>query len=174
VARILRAICRQLHDNSRSAKNGAKMRSESCLGDNGAFPRGAFDHGDGLRSLRASAMAIPGSPAAKQRTRAHPAILAHGFARAPCEDWGHERLIPFSCNGRGICPSCNARRICEVAAHLTDAVLPHVPIRQWVLSVPKRLRPYLHRDHARRQRRAPDLAARDSHDAPAHEPRSAA
>ena len=34
--------------------------------------------------------------------------------------------------------------MCEVAAHLTDHVLPHVPARQWVLSVPKRLRPYLH------------------------------
>lgn len=34
----------------------------------------------------------------------------------------------------------------EVAAHLTDHVLPHVPTRQWVLSVPKRLRPYLHHD----------------------------
>jgi hypothetical protein len=29
--------------------------------------------------------------------------------------------------------------MCEVAAHLTDHVLPHVPTRQWVLSVPKRL-----------------------------------
>jgi hypothetical protein len=45
-------------------------------------------------------------------------ILAHGFARARCEDRGHERLIPFSCKGRGICPSCNARRMCEVAAQL--------------------------------------------------------
>jgi len=33
--------------------------------------------------------------------------------------------------------------MCEVAAHLTDHVLPHVPARQWVLSVPTRLRPYL-------------------------------
>jgi len=32
----------------------------------------------------------------------------------------------------------------EVAAHLTDAVIPHLPVRQWVLSVPKRLRPFLH------------------------------
>jgi hypothetical protein len=73
-------------------------------------------------------------------------ILAHGFARARFEDCGHERLIPFSCKSRGICPSCNARRMCEVAAHLTDQVLPHVPARQWVLSVPKRLRPYLRHD----------------------------
>ena len=31
-----------------------------------------------------------------------------------------------------------------LAAHVTDHVLPHVPVRQWVLSLPKRLRPYLH------------------------------
>ena len=49
-------------------------------------------------------------------------ILAHGFARARCEGCGHERLIPISCKSRGICPSCNARRMCEVAAHLTDHV----------------------------------------------------
>ena len=32
----------------------------------------------------------------------------------------------------------------EVAVHLTDAVIPHLPVRQWVLSVPKRLRPFPH------------------------------
>lgn len=32
----------------------------------------------------------------------------------------------------------------ETAAHLVDHVFPHVPVRQFVLSVPKRLRPYLH------------------------------
>ena len=50
----------------------------------------------------------------------------------------------FSCKGRGICPSCYTRRMAEVAAHLTAHVLPHLPVRQWVLSLPKRLRPYLH------------------------------
>jgi hypothetical protein len=32
------------------------------------------------------------------------------------------------------------------AAHLTDHVLPRLPVRQWVLAVPKRLRYFLHRD----------------------------
>ncbi len=71
-------------------------------------------------------------------------ILAHGFARVRCTDCGHDRLLAFSCKGRGVCPSCNARRMAEVAAHLTDEVIPHLPVRQWVLSVPKRLRPFLH------------------------------
>ena len=34
------------------------------------------------------------------------------------------------------------------AAHLTDHVLPRLPVRQWVLAVPKRLRYFLHRDAA--------------------------
>ena len=52
--------------------------------------------------------------------------------------------VSFSCKGRGACPSCNAKRMAETAAHLVEHVIPHVPVRQWVLSVPKRLRPYLH------------------------------
>jgi hypothetical protein len=73
-------------------------------------------------------------------------ILAHGFARAPCGQCGHDFLIAFSCKGRGVCPSYNARRMVETAAHLTDHVLPELPLRQWVLAVPKRLRYFLERD----------------------------
>ena len=36
----------------------------------------------------------------------------------------------------------------ETAAHLTDHVFPRLPVRQRVLSVPKRLRYYLQRDTA--------------------------
>jgi hypothetical protein len=50
-------------------------------------------------------------------------VLAFGFARIRCGDCGEERLLAFSCKGRGVCPSCNARRMAEVAAHLTDHVL---------------------------------------------------
>ena len=73
-------------------------------------------------------------------------ILAHGFARARCGQCGHDFLIAFSCKGRGVCPSCNSRRMVATAAHLTDHVLPPLPVRQWVLAVPKRLRYFLHRD----------------------------
>ena len=73
-------------------------------------------------------------------------ILAHGFARARCGACGHDFLIAFSCKGRGVCPACNARRMVETAAHLVDQVFPPLPVRQWVLSVPKRLRYFLQRD----------------------------
>ncbi len=35
-----------------------------------------------------------------------------------------------------------------MAAHLADHVFPHLPVRQWVLSVPKRLRYFMQRDGA--------------------------
>ncbi|MEE8551374.1 MAG: hypothetical protein V3T08_09005 [Gemmatimonadota bacterium] len=44
--------------------------------------------------------------------------------------------------------SCNARRMVQTAAHLVDHVLPPLPVRQWVLSVPKRIRPFLHHNPA--------------------------
>ncbi len=67
-------------------------------------------------------------------------ILAHGFARAYCDGCGHDFMIAFSCKGRDICPSCATRRMVETAAHMVDHVLPRVQFRQWVLSVPKRVR----------------------------------
>ena len=36
----------------------------------------------------------------------------------------------------------------ETAAHLCDHVYPRLPVRQWVLSVPKRLRYFMQRDGA--------------------------
>ncbi len=75
-------------------------------------------------------------------------ILAHGLARACCSGCGYDFLVAFSCKGRGVCPSCNARRMVETAAHLVDQVLPPLPVRQWVLSVPKRIRPFLRHNPA--------------------------
>jgi hypothetical protein len=73
--------------------------------------------------------------------------LAGGFARFRCAACGTERLVAFSCKGRGFCPRCGGRRMAERAAHLVDHVLPDVPVRQWVLSLPHRLRYLLAWDH---------------------------
>ncbi len=67
-------------------------------------------------------------------------ILAHGFLRLHCDDCGFDRLVPFSCKRRGFCPSCGGHRMADTAAHLVDRVLPEVPIRQWVLTLPYPLR----------------------------------
>ena len=62
--------------------------------------------------------------------------LAARFARFHYDGCGHDRLVPFSCKRRGLCSSSGGRRMAERAAHL----VPDVPIRQWVLSLPYRLR----------------------------------
>ena len=67
-------------------------------------------------------------------------ILAHGFVRVHCDACGFDRLVAFSFKGRGFCPSCGGRRMADTAAHLVDRVLPQVPVRQWVLSLPFALR----------------------------------
>ena len=73
-------------------------------------------------------------------------ILARGFARVRCATCRKEILVGFSCKGRGICPSCGARRMHDIAAHLVDRILPSAPYRQWVLSFPKWLRVHIARD----------------------------
>ncbi len=67
-------------------------------------------------------------------------VLAHGFCRFHCFTCGVDALVAFSCKGRGFCPSCGGRRMAECAAHLVDQVLPDVPVRQWVITFPWRLR----------------------------------
>src|SRR5262249_49337416 len=67
-------------------------------------------------------------------------VFEHGVSRFQCEGCAREHLVAFSCKGRAWCPSCGGRRMTERAAHLVDAVLPQVPVRQWVLTVPYRLR----------------------------------
>ena len=59
-----------------------------------------------------------------------------GFAWLVCDDCDHHRLVPFSCNTRAICSSCGGRRMATRAAWLVDRVIPEVPVRQWVLTLP--------------------------------------
>ncbi len=66
--------------------------------------------------------------------------LNHGFVRVVCGTCQHNHLVAFSCKGRGFCPSCAGRRTASRAAHLIDHVIPEVPVRQWVFSLPIGLR----------------------------------
>ncbi len=75
-------------------------------------------------------------------------IFARGFGRARCPRCGHDFLVAFpAVQGRF------ARRVMrglrpKTAAHLVDHVFPRLPVRQWVLSFPKRLRYFLQREPA--------------------------
>ena len=66
--------------------------------------------------------------------------LEKGLVRVYCQKCRKSEVVAFSCKTRGLCPSCDGRRMTEVAAHLVDEVIPEVPIRQWVLSLPYDLR----------------------------------
>jgi hypothetical protein len=93
-----------------------------------------LDHAD------AHGRTVPGFVAEELRSFLTCGILSYGFARAVCGHCETERLVPFSCGGRGVCPSCMGRRMADTSARLVDQVLPRVPIRQWVLSLPHALR----------------------------------
>jgi hypothetical protein len=67
-------------------------------------------------------------------------IPSRGFCRLVCDQCGAERVVAFSCKGRAFCPSCIGRRMNETAALLVDHVLPHAPVRQWVITFPIELR----------------------------------
>ena len=67
-------------------------------------------------------------------------ILGYGLLRVHCDVCKRDDVVAFSCKGRGVCPSCGTRRMVDTAAWLVDRVLPEVPVRQWVLSVPYRVR----------------------------------
>ena len=103
------------------------------------FLREANDHGDGD--------SLPRFIEREFREFLTCGALTRGFARVRCDDCAFERLVPFSCKRRGFCPSCGGRRMAAHAAHLVDHVLPPVPVRQWVLSLPHRLRYLLAWDH---------------------------
>jgi hypothetical protein len=65
-------------------------------------------------------------------------VLAHGFARVRCESCKDELLVAFSCKGRGVCPSCNAKRAHVTAVHLVERVLPRVPYLRALFALQRR------------------------------------
>jgi hypothetical protein len=67
-------------------------------------------------------------------------VFSEGFTRARCDACGHDLLVAFSCKTRTVCPSCTGRRMANAAAAIVDRVLPDVPVRQYVLTLPYELR----------------------------------
>ena len=65
--------------------------------------------------------------------------FAQGFVYVRCTSCEAEMAVAFSCQVRGLCPSCAGRRMAGSAAHLVDRVLPSVPTRQYVLAFPYEL-----------------------------------
>ena len=111
-------------------------------------------------------------------------ILAHGFLRLHCGGCGHDKLVAFSCKRRGFCPSCGDRRMAQTAPRHVEHVIPHLPVRQWVLSLPISLRLLLaaqpklvtpllqvvHRRTTQPARRGQFAGVRRRHDAACNDP----
>lgn len=72
--------------------------------------------------------------------------LREGFARIRCKNCGQEMFVAFSCRQRCSCPSCHQKRTLLLSVHLDEHVLAHVPHRQFVFTIPKRLRVYFRFD----------------------------
>ena len=109
-------------------------------------PRSRIDDRTMLRTHCGSLRAVFASAPCRDTSRTNSAAIssaassASHLARARCTGCGQAFVVAFSCKGRGVCPSSSGRHMAQTAAHLADHVIPPVPVRQWVISVPKRLR----------------------------------
>ena len=88
-----------------------------------------------LQGTRTSEHTLPFHVERELRSYLECGILFYGFLRLRCPDCNESRTVAFSCKGRGFFPSCMARCMTATAARLTDAVLPAVAVRQWILSL---------------------------------------
>ena len=62
-------------------------------------------------------------------------LFESGFARAVCPKCRFEFLVAFSCKGRGLCPSCAAKRAAIFSSLLQQRILADVPHAQWVFTL---------------------------------------
>jgi len=66
--------------------------------------------------------------------------LRCGFARLWCPTCRKDLLLPYSCRRRCFCPSCCQKRALLFAEHVDKEVLADLPVRQYVITIPKMLR----------------------------------
>jgi hypothetical protein len=62
-------------------------------------------------------------------------LFESGFARVTCVRCPNEFLVAFSCKGRGLCPSCGAKRAAIFSEMLQNQILADVPHAQWVFTL---------------------------------------
>jgi len=74
--------------------------------------------------------------------------VKEGFARVRCPNCHDEFFVAFSCRQRSACPSCSQKRALLLAHRLKNEVLAPVPHRQWVFTIPKRLRIFFRYDRS--------------------------
>ncbi|MCX5795514.1 MAG: transposase [Elusimicrobia bacterium] len=75
-------------------------------------------------------------------------LVRYGVMRLRCPNCGQDLFVAFSCKLRGFCPHCGAKRAAIIMADASDRLLPQVGYRQYVLTIPKRLRWYVNQNGA--------------------------
>ena len=75
-------------------------------------------------------------------------IARFGVMRFRCQQCGEDLFVAFSCKKRGFCPHCDAKRATIIMADASDRLLPEVGYRQYVLTIPKRLRWFVNQNAA--------------------------
>jgi hypothetical protein len=63
-----------------------------------------------------------------------------GMARVKCTSCDEQQMVPLSCRWRGVCNSCQHKRSLAFCDFMLEEVVPDVPVRQFVFSLPKALR----------------------------------
>lgn len=86
-------------------------------------------------------------------------LLENSFVHVRCPRCRAAFLVAFSCKCRYLCPSCHAKRLLIWSEWIEAGILRDVPHRQYVFTVPKRLRPYFLHD-----RRLLGLLSRTAYD----------
>jgi hypothetical protein len=74
--------------------------------------------------------------------------LHEGFARVKCRACKHEFFVAFSCKQRCVCASCHQKRSLILSDRLAAEVCAEVAHRQFVFTMPKRLRVFFRFDRA--------------------------
>jgi hypothetical protein len=67
-------------------------------------------------------------------------LLSEGFGRARCDDCSREIAVAFSCQLRGVCPSCQQKRAELLCRFVQEEVIEPVDHRQLVFVLPKKFR----------------------------------
>ncbi len=66
--------------------------------------------------------------------------LHERFARVRCPKCRYEFFVAFSCRRRCLCPTCHQKRALITADHIAGTLCAPVAHRQFVFTIPKRLR----------------------------------
>ena len=113
-------------------------RTSRWLGGGETRPEATATGGEGAGRRLCSPAARAGRDVARIVARGTPEQVA----RVRCGSGRAERLVAFSCMGRGRCHSCAVKRAAVLIAFLREEVLADVGPAHWVLSIPKILRPH--------------------------------